>query len=199
MTPSGIEPATFRFVAQHLNHWATAVPTINNNIHNAMGSWSQWPRGLSRGAPFSRLLGLWVWHCSVSVVSVVCRQVEVSASGWSLVQRSPTGCAELECDREVLNVREPCPTSRCCALRNIVKCTTTWKSVQGLRLRTVYSWSWRWIEGSFSHHTPVSFLVRKCHYFHCVRDSMILQSVWTPQTEQKILFWFSWFHASCRL
>ena len=28
MTPSGIEPATFRFVAQHLNHCATAVPLI---------------------------------------------------------------------------------------------------------------------------------------------------------------------------
>ena len=26
MTPSGIEPATFRFVAQHFNHCATAVP-----------------------------------------------------------------------------------------------------------------------------------------------------------------------------
>jgi len=29
MTPSGIEPATFRFVAQHLNHCATAVPISN--------------------------------------------------------------------------------------------------------------------------------------------------------------------------
>jgi hypothetical protein len=27
MTPSGIEPATFRFVAQNLNHGATAVPS----------------------------------------------------------------------------------------------------------------------------------------------------------------------------
>ena len=26
MTPAAIEPATFRFVAQHLNHCATAVP-----------------------------------------------------------------------------------------------------------------------------------------------------------------------------
>jgi len=26
MTPSGIEQATFRFVAQHLNHCATSVP-----------------------------------------------------------------------------------------------------------------------------------------------------------------------------
>ena len=28
MTPSGIEPATFRFVAQHLNHCANAVPVL---------------------------------------------------------------------------------------------------------------------------------------------------------------------------
>jgi len=27
LTPAGIEPATFRFVAQRLNHFATAVPT----------------------------------------------------------------------------------------------------------------------------------------------------------------------------
>ena len=26
MTPAGIEAATFRFVAQHLNHYATAAP-----------------------------------------------------------------------------------------------------------------------------------------------------------------------------
>jgi hypothetical protein len=31
MTPSGIEPATFRFVAQYLNHCATAV-SIEHNI-----------------------------------------------------------------------------------------------------------------------------------------------------------------------
>ena len=26
LTPPGIEPATFQFVAQHLNHCATAIP-----------------------------------------------------------------------------------------------------------------------------------------------------------------------------
>jgi len=31
-------------------------------------------------------------HGSLSVVSVVCCQVEVSATSWSLVQRSPTDC-----------------------------------------------------------------------------------------------------------
>ena len=37
LTPAGIEPANFRFVAQHLNHCATAVPPIavvNNNNNN---------------------------------------------------------------------------------------------------------------------------------------------------------------------
>ena len=29
LTLAGIEPATFRFVAQHLNHCATAVPSLN--------------------------------------------------------------------------------------------------------------------------------------------------------------------------
>jgi len=28
LTPAGIKPATFRFVAQHLNHCATAVPKL---------------------------------------------------------------------------------------------------------------------------------------------------------------------------
>ena len=28
MTPAGIKPAAFRFVAQHLKHCATAVPTL---------------------------------------------------------------------------------------------------------------------------------------------------------------------------
>jgi hypothetical protein len=35
VTPSGIEPATFRFVAQYLNHCATAVPIFrDNNLKN---------------------------------------------------------------------------------------------------------------------------------------------------------------------
>jgi hypothetical protein len=47
---------------------------------------SQWPRGLRRASAGTRLLGLRVRICSnMSVVSVVCCQVEVSATGWSLV------------------------------------------------------------------------------------------------------------------
>jgi len=36
----------------------------------------------------------------MSVVSVVCCQVEVSATGRSLVQRSPTECGVSECDSD---------------------------------------------------------------------------------------------------
>jgi len=32
LTPAGIEPATFRFVAQHLNHCATLVPLYVKDI-----------------------------------------------------------------------------------------------------------------------------------------------------------------------
>jgi hypothetical protein len=35
-----------------------------------------------------------VGHVSLSLVSVVCCQVEISATSWSLVQRSPTECGE---------------------------------------------------------------------------------------------------------
>jgi len=38
-------------------------------------------------------------HGCPSLVRVVCSQVEVSASGWSLVQRSPIECGVSECDR----------------------------------------------------------------------------------------------------
>ena len=36
-------------------------------------------------------------HGCLSVVSVVCCQVEISATGWSLVQRSPTDCGVSSC------------------------------------------------------------------------------------------------------
>jgi hypothetical protein len=51
---------------------------------------------------------LWEHGC-LSLVNVVCCQVEVSASGWSLVQRSPTERGVSECDREASVMRTPWP------------------------------------------------------------------------------------------
>jgi hypothetical protein len=46
----------------------------------------------------------------VCLLWVLCCQVEVSATGWSLVQRSPTECGVSECDREASTMRRPRPT-----------------------------------------------------------------------------------------
>jgi hypothetical protein len=52
----------------------------------------------------------------LSLVSVVCCEVEVSASGWSLVKRSPTECGVSECDHEASIMRRAWPNRGCCAM-----------------------------------------------------------------------------------
>ena len=54
---------------------------------------------------------------SLSLVRVVYRQIEVSESGWSLVQRNSTECGTSECDRGASTMRRPRPT-RCHRTRN---------------------------------------------------------------------------------
>jgi hypothetical protein len=64
--------------------------------------------GAARSKPCLRPLACWdcgfesrLGHVCLSLVSVVCCQVEVSETGWSLVQRSPTECGVYKvCDRE---------------------------------------------------------------------------------------------------
>jgi hypothetical protein len=48
----------------------------------------------------------------LSVVNVVSLQVEVSASGLSLLRRSPTKRGVSECDREASIMRRPWPSRR---------------------------------------------------------------------------------------
>ena len=77
----------------HSSWWCKA---IGNLEWLELVSRSQWWRGLRLGSLASRLLGLRVRiprgpRC-VSLLSVVCCQVEVSASGWSFVQRNGNVC-----------------------------------------------------------------------------------------------------------
>jgi len=74
----------------------------------------QWPRGLGLG-----LRPLACWDCMfesrrghgcLSLVNVVCCQVDVSAMGRSLVQRSCTECGVSECDRGTSTMRMRWPT-----------------------------------------------------------------------------------------
>jgi hypothetical protein len=57
----------------------------------------------------------------LSVVSVMCCQVKVSASGWSLVQRSPSEFGVADCDREALIMRWLWPTRGSCTYTKTIK------------------------------------------------------------------------------
>ena len=77
---------------------------------------SQWPRGLRCRSAAARLLRSWVqippgaW---MSVPCVMCCQVEVSATGWSLVQRSPADCSASCVIQRTSWMRRPWPTGGC--------------------------------------------------------------------------------------
>jgi hypothetical protein len=74
-------------------------------------------------------------HGCLSVVSVVCCQVEVSASGWSLVQRSPTECdVSKKCDREASIMRRPRPPRGCRAIGEKI----LFKSVYEFITKTIF-------------------------------------------------------------
>jgi len=52
MTPAGTEPAAFRFVAQNLNHCATAVPSPEqNNVEMSVRVFSYLDRLCNHAAP----------------------------------------------------------------------------------------------------------------------------------------------------
>ena len=63
------------------------------------------------GCPLARIVGSNSAQAWVSIASALCCQVEVSASGWSLVQRSRTECSVSDCDHGTSKMRGPCPTA----------------------------------------------------------------------------------------
>jgi len=89
-------------------------------FQTAINVWgqSQWPRGLRHRSATSRLLGLRVrippggMNVCLSVSVVYC-QVEISALGWSLVQRIPIDWGVSECECEASIKRRPWPTMGC--------------------------------------------------------------------------------------
>jgi len=61
MTPAGIELGTFRFVAQHLNHYATAVPCRYGYVAK-FTSWLQYHWERNRYPFYSWLRGPQRWY-----------------------------------------------------------------------------------------------------------------------------------------
>jgi hypothetical protein len=58
-------------------------------------------------------------HGRLSIVSVVCCQIEVSAMGWLIVQRIPTDCGVSESDREASTIIWPWPTGGCSSMKTV--------------------------------------------------------------------------------
>ena len=92
--------------------------------HNLSKCRSRWPCYLrpiacwDGGFEFRRGRGR--LHGCLSLVSVVCCQVKVSASGRSPVQRSLTDCGCVRvCDLETLAMRRPWPALGCCVREKI--------------------------------------------------------------------------------
>jgi hypothetical protein len=96
---------------------------ITFSFNNYTVSISQWPWGSKVCVCGRSLAGPagsnHAEDMDVSLVSVVCCQAEVSATGWSLVQRSPTECGVSECDSEASIIRRPCPTRGLRAIKKL--------------------------------------------------------------------------------
>ena len=95
--PAGEWPQT-----EVLDRSATGTDEITFRKRKMANCRFRWSRGLRRSSAANRLLRSWVrippgGHGCLSVVSVVCCQVEVLATRWSLVQRSPIDCRASLC------------------------------------------------------------------------------------------------------
>ena len=90
-------------------------------ISNSALCQSQWPCGLRHRSVAAHLLRLWFQIPSgawMSVVNVLCCQVEVSVMSWTLIQRNPTDWCVIEFDLEISWMRRPWPTVGCLVKNN---------------------------------------------------------------------------------
>ena len=100
-------------------------------------------------------------HAWLSLVSALCCQVEISAKGRSLVQRSPTECVCVS-DREASIMRRSWPTRACCAMGEKVielemENSELFTKCRGFRIlaRNFTSSFWSWVH------------LKLCHFFYC--------------------------------
>ena len=136
MTASGIEQATFRFVAQHINHCATAVhpvsnrPEQNNAASGPNSAWWKWQQEPQ----------LDVWHsCYPSVNRTIRLWTRLPAEILGALPCKPNAFRKRV--RKVINVVNRSK----CVLKTIQKCSEVkWSAVKrGKSRRTVkgiYGW-----------------------------------------------------------
>jgi hypothetical protein len=106
-------------------------------------------------------------HRCLSLVSVVCCQVEVSATSWSLVQRSPTECVVSECDREASKCGGLGPQGAVNPLKKKQDKGTVQKVVKNLAWKWNLNWSTDCTISTECHNRPVHKLFQNstdCNY-----------------------------------
>jgi hypothetical protein len=90
------------------------------------------------------------WHWCLSLVCVMCRQIQFPAMGWSLVQRSPTECGLSECDTAAMIPRRPCLSGGCWAIKIwILTLSLLMSYIYGApckfrNFNVVYIWTYVW-------------------------------------------------------
>ena len=92
------------------------------SVYCCMNKWARsfWLRRLRPGSAAIRLLGYGFesgWSMDACLLWVLCCQVGLTATGWSLVQRGLTEYGVCQCDSEGLIMVMPLPTGGCLATR----------------------------------------------------------------------------------
>ena len=110
----GLHSSSYPSVVKELRK-RTGVPVAIENIYVTVRNNKPIPVTMQSKA---RLCGCWLSGIAgsnptggvdVCLLWVLCCQVEVSASGWSLIQRTPTKCGVSECDCGALIMSRPWP------------------------------------------------------------------------------------------
>ena len=103
------ESHCLRYDIPYPDHLRLVTPTSNTLLWpNSLISLSDWQHSLRRGTAAARLLGLRVRILPGH--GYPCRQVQLPATGRSLVQRSPTECNVSLCDFETPEMGKLGPT-----------------------------------------------------------------------------------------
>jgi hypothetical protein len=115
-----------------------------------------------------------------SRVNVVDMQVEVSASSWSLVQRSPTECGT-ECDRVASIIRRPWPTEGCRARRK--KYIWSYRSICRMSVVRRFRFTFllglaNWCFSSRSKRLLLKFIRNHDCIVYCLRGDCVMSQCW---------------------
>ena len=124
---------TVRLTLCHISVLATSWRAKNWASEYIQYTWAEKSTKIKFFTPYGgnwgvSLRSLACWYCCFesrrghgcgSLEVVACCLVEVCASGWSFVQRSPTECGVSECDRKTSTTRRPWPTMGYCSIQTM--------------------------------------------------------------------------------